>query len=466
MSPKPTAEKVLVIGLDCADPVLVFEKFLHRLPTVRTLTQTGMFGRMESCIPPITVPAWTCMATSNDPGQLGVYGFRNRADYSYGKLTIATNIDVKQPRLWDLIGRQGKKSIILGVPQTYPPRRINGCMISGFLTPTVESNFTYPAELKAEIQQTVGEYIIDVTGYRTNDKPWLLDQIYKMTEQRFKLAGHLMKNKDWDLFWMVEMGPDRLHHGFWQFMDNNHHRYTPGNRYENAIEQYYVYLDEQIGKLLENVDLNTTAVWIVSDHGAKRMVGGFCFNDWLIRKGYLNLQHVPAEPTRFADVQIDWSSTRSWGEGGYYGRGFLNVADREPSGRIAADQYEAFRDQLIHELQAVPDHTGRPMGTRAYKPQDIYRQVNGVPPDLIVLFGNLDWRSVGSVGNPHVYTFENDTGPDDANHAQHGLFIAVGPGIDAKGRHLDITIYDIAPTILAQFGQPKTPDMIGRSIFE
>ena len=73
-------------------------------------------------------------------------------------------------------------------------------------------------------------------------------------------------------------------------------------------------------------------------------------------------------------------------------------------------------------LEALCDDKGRPMGTRAYKPQNIYARVNGVPPDLVVIFGDLSWRSVGTIGNPSLHVFDNDTGPDDANHAQQGMW--------------------------------------------
>ena len=160
MSTNPSAQKVLIIGLDCADPVLMFDRFIDRLPNIRSLTQRGLYGQMESCTPPITVPAWTCMATSKDPGQHGCYGFRNRADWSYNKLTFATNANIDQLRIWDIIGQDGKASVILGVPQTYPPRAINGSMISCFLTPSTESNYTYPLELKAEIEP---DYTIELS---------------------------------------------------------------------------------------------------------------------------------------------------------------------------------------------------------------------------------------------------------------------------------------------------------------
>jgi predicted AlkP superfamily phosphohydrolase/phosphomutase len=458
-------DRVAIIGLDCADPVLTFERFIEELPTIRRLAEAGTFGNLQSCVPPITVPAWMCMACSQDPGTLGVYGFRNRADYSYDNLTIASSLAVREARLWELLGEAGKQAIILGVPQTYPiTRPVNGCMVTSFLTPSLESEYTFPADLKAEIAQVVGPYMFDVKGFRTQNKRWLLEQIYEMTDKRFRLAKHLVGTRPWDLFWMVEMGHDRMHHGFWQFMDAQHHRYEPGNEFEHAIRDYYKHCDALLGDLLEAMDLDATAVWVVSDHGAKRMEGGICFNDWLIQKGYLTLKQSPSGPTRFSYDMVDWSRTVAWGEGGYYARCFINLAGREPLGQVRAGAYEELRETLMGQIAAIPDAAGRPMATRVHKPQQIYRQVNGVAPDLVVLFGDLQWRSVGTVGNPAIHTFENDTGPDDANHALMGMYLFRHPSIPPGGRMDGATIYDVAPTVLTMLGQAIPAGMRGRSL--
>ncbi|HVM96495.1 MAG TPA: alkaline phosphatase family protein, partial [Candidatus Acidoferrales bacterium] len=74
-------EKVAVIGLDCVPPQLVFERWVELLPNLRRLMGEGAWGSLRSCDPPITVPAWASMVTGKDPGQLGVYGFRNRGSH-------------------------------------------------------------------------------------------------------------------------------------------------------------------------------------------------------------------------------------------------------------------------------------------------------------------------------------------------------------------------------------------------
>jgi predicted AlkP superfamily phosphohydrolase/phosphomutase len=456
-------KRALIMGLDCATPQYVLDQWGGKLPTLNRLMTNGMYGRLESTIPPITCPAWMCMMTSKDPGQLGLYGFRNRKDYSYTGLSIANSTAVREQTLWDILGRQGKKSAVVAVPMTYPPRPLNGWMVSCFLTPGMDSNLTYPGTLKAELLRVAPGYQIDVRDFRTEDKDYLLRQIHENTDHHFRFLRHLLKEKDWDFFMFVEMGIDRLYHGFWRYTARDHRLYEPGNPYENVMWEYHQYVDQEMGKLLDLVE-DDTLVLVVSDHGAKSMVGGVCVNDWLIRQGYLTLTSAPASPGKLDMKAIDWSRTIAWGEGGYYGRIMLNVQGREPEGIIPARDYEKVRGELARAIEAIPDEQGRSIGTKAFRPQDVYRTVKNIPPDLIVYFGDLDWRSAGTIGNPSVHIFENDTGPDDANHMQQGLFVLCDPTRSERGEVQGARIYDIAPTVLDRLGLPVPEDMIGRPL--
>jgi predicted AlkP superfamily phosphohydrolase/phosphomutase len=123
------------------------------------------------------------------------------------------------------------------------------------------------------------------------------------------------------------------------------------------------------------------------------------------------------------------------------------------------------RTELAEKLAAIPNDKGGDIGTRVFKPQDIYRQVNGVAPDLIVYFGDLAWRSVGSLGYGGYHTFDNDTGPDDCNHAQYGMAIFYDPHNPGKHRRLkNAQLMDVAPTVLNSLGVPVPADMQGRDL--
>ncbi len=459
--------KLMVIGLDCAPPELLFDRWRERLPNIGRCINQGLFGELTSIIPPITVPAWTSMMTSKDPGELGVYGFRNRKDHSYDGLAFANSVFVKEPTVWDHLTKANRSSILIGIPQTYPPKPVNGCMISCFLTPSIKSQFTYPQELREEVlQHADGEYILDCDNFRTDNKDGILDTLYKMTDRRFRVAKHLLSTKPWDFFMMVEIGTDRIHHGFWKYFDPKHIKYEPGSKYEDCIPKYYDFVDQRIGELLALAD-DHTDVMIVSDHGCKRMDGGICINEWLMKEGLLHLKNVPDKPTPIGKVEIDWSKTKVWGEGGYYSRLFFNVKGREPNGIIEPHEYEPLRDMLIKKLEALPDHEGKPIGTRIYKPQEIYRKCNGIPPDLVAIFGDLHWRAVGIVGTGTFYVFENDTGPDDANHAQNGILIYRPAGKNMGGRKLEgMRLLDVAPTVMSRMGMQIPADMQGKPIRE
>jgi len=459
---------VCVIGLDCAEPDLVFHKWRERLPTLNSLATAGVWGTLESTIPPITIPAWTSMMSGKDPGQLGCYGFRNRKDHSYDALYFADSRYVREPAVWDFVSRARRRSILIGIPQTYPARPLNGIMVAGFLAPDKGKGFAYPPEMAAEVDRMAGgDYIVDVKNFRTKDKSWLLESIYTMTRRRFKVIRELLVKEPWDLFMFVEIGLDRIQHGFWRYHDSAHRLFQPGNPYEHAILDYYTYLDREIGNLLDVLPPET-AVLVVSDHGAKNMVGGIAINEWLMHNGYLELKEHPSEQTPLQYDMIRWQGTRAWGEGGYYSRIFMNVKGREPMGVVRMEEYERLRDELTRRLEGMKDEQGRMLGTRVFKPQAIYRECRNIPPDLIVYFGDLNWRSLGSIGSGKLYHYKNDTGPDDANHSQHGLYILarncdLGRANSSRCKRMDKNILDVAPTLLELLGLDVPRDLSGRS---
>ena len=455
--------RIAVIGLDCGTPALLFDKLVDETPNIQALLKRSMYGELESITPPITVPAWACAMTGKTPGQLGIYGFRNRKDNTYDGLKIATSLAVKEPAVWDVLGEAGGQSLLIGVPPAYPVKPVEGWRVSCFLTPPSADTYTHPADLRQEVEDTVGEYIFDIPNFRQQGPDFVLQQVHEMTKRRFKLARHFVKTKPWDYFMMVEMGPDRLHHVFWHYFDPEHPKYVPGNPYETAFQDYYRMLDAEVGSLLETIP-DDTIVILMSDHGARAMAGGIAFNDWLMQEGYLKLSEPVREPTPIGKAPIDWSNTVAWGDGGYYGRLFLNVKGREPQGTIEAADYETVRAEITGKLEEMKGPDGTPLGTRVFRPENVYPEVKGVAPDLIVYFGDLEWRSVGTVGLGEIFTYENDTGPDGANHDKRGVFAISGLDGVEHGKAADLRLVDVGPTIMKLFGLSLPERLEGRSM--
>ena len=186
------SKKLAVIGLDCVTPQLLYDAWLDEMPNIKRLVTEGFSANMVSTIPPITVPAWMSMMTSQDPGMLGCYGFRNRKSHAYEDLYITSSKYIQAKTVWNHLSRNRLRSLVMGVPLTYPPKPLNGILVSSFLTPSKDVSFTHPPEYQQTLESAAdGDYIIDVRDFRKLPKAELLAQIYTMTERRFKATSLL-----------------------------------------------------------------------------------------------------------------------------------------------------------------------------------------------------------------------------------------------------------------------------------
>lgn len=455
--------RVLVVGLDCAPPALLFDRYQGAMPNLARLLERGSFGPLRSTEPPITVPAWACMTSGYDPGQLGLYGFRNRIEDSY-ELSIASARDMRSKRVWDRLSEAGRTVAALFVPLTWPPPPVRGHVVSGFLAPGDGAAYAFPRRFEAELEARFGAHRPDVDGFRTDDLEGLLPRLYEGTRRRFEIARWVWREKRPDFQMFVEMGTDRFHHAFWHHIDPAHPRFDPEGPHVDAGRAYYSFVDECLGELLSAVDDDTT-VLVVSDHGARPMLGGVRINEWLCREGWLTLAEPPVGAERLDLAKVDWTRTRAWGEGGYYGRVFLNVAGREPEGIVDPARYDATRDELARALEALPGPNGEPLGTRVRRPELAYRSARGFPPDLLAYFGDLDYRSIGTVGGDDgVFAADNDSGQDACNHDWDGVFVMAGGGAPRRGAIEGAQIYDVARTVLGLFGVPAEQEMLGRDL--
>lgn len=409
------------------------------------LEQRGVSGRMLSCTPPITVPAWMCMMSGKDPGELGVYGFRNRRGWDYEKLALFDSTRIRAEFLWDHVAARGGRSVVLNMPGTYPARKMAGGMISCFLTPSQESDWAYPPEWKQRVEKMLDgkPYPFDVEDYRGGDPMRIHQELQKAMHTRFAVAKRLWDEERPDFFLMVEMAIDRIHHAAWQYLDPEHPRHDPSSPLAEAIHDMYVRLDAEIAQFLEGVDESSTQILIVSDHGARRCEGGFCINEWLRREGYLTLREESKDGV-VEPRHIDWKRTQAWAEGGYYARIFLNVEGREPQGIVASDDYMRKRGEIQHRLQRLTSPDGKPLRVDCHKPEQIYRRVEGMPPDLLVVLGDYAWRAVARLNPEGLFTQGEGWGLDGANHAPWGYYCLCRPGETDSGTVKDITIRDAA----------------------
>lgn len=404
------------------------------MPTLRRLRATGSWGVLRSIVPPITVPAWASATTGRDAGELGLYGFRNREPGTYAMRT-ATRGDVRFPHVWDHVVGRGERAAALFVPPSYPVATEASdrlVQVSCMLTPGADVPHTHPPSLGAELAARLGPYVPDLA--RELEGEDAMDGLFAMARQHFDIAEHVLATHDPSLLFLVEIGTDRLNHLFWPLLDPSDPRHVPDHAIARRARDYYGYLDLRLERLVEQSGAGTNVV-VMSDHGARPLLGGVHVNELLVREGLLVLRREPREEEVLTPALVDWSRTRAWSDGGYYARVFLNVAGREPEGVVAPHEIDPLLARIEALVRTVPDPSGR--GHRVVRPREVFRAVNGRAPDLLIFFGDLALRSLGKVGASALVVgpehVERDRGRGGCNHDWDGAYVAAGPDWPREG---------------------------------
>jgi predicted AlkP superfamily phosphohydrolase/phosphomutase len=388
------------------------------------------------------------MLSGRDPGEIGLYGFRELDHGSYA-MRVANSEQMRVPWVWEHARAAGKRTAALFVPLTYPVKPTADVLISCLLTPGADSEHTHPASLAAELRERFGPYQPDVEAFRHADPLAVVAALRAMSSHRFAVARHIWSSEQPDLMAMVDIGIDRLHHVLWRSLDTSDPDRDLDPIRRTAALGYLAHVDRELGRLLDTLGEEVTVV-VASDHGARPLRGAIAINEWLIDEGYLVLdQPRPSEPTPLAQLAIDWSRTRAWAEGGYYARVYLNVEGRNPHGMISPDAYEGERSALAEKLGGIAGRSDEPLSHRIETPEALYRARQGTPPDLLVFFGDLDYRAAGTIGHGRLHLPHNDTGADACNHDWDGLFVHAGPQIAASPLAQTWSIFDITPTLLS-----------------
>src|SRR5512139_460409 len=153
-----------VIGLDGVPYSLVLEMADRgRMPALAGLLKEGHLHRMKASLPEISAVSWTDFMTGADSGSHGIFGFTDLKPASYS-LRFPNFLDVKRETLWDVLGKKGKRSIILNQPSTYPAKPLNGVLVSGFVALDL-AKAVYPLSQKALLER-IG-YQIDIDSLKS-----------------------------------------------------------------------------------------------------------------------------------------------------------------------------------------------------------------------------------------------------------------------------------------------------------
>ncbi len=462
--------KIVALGLDGLNPEFVKE-WSDEMPNLMKIQKEGMWGSLKSAVP-LTIPqVWICAQCGRGPGTHGVWDFTYRDEFSYGETKVVNpEITKRANLLYTILPRMGQKVGIISVPVSWPAPNIPaGYAVSGFMTPDLDHGFTHPDSLEEEINKLIGEYIIDIDKVDINcgkiNKEYILKKIYDMDAQRFTLTKYFINEKNCDYVMTVLMGINCMLNLLYFCFDSKAKRYDPDPRYKDILHDYYIWLDKNTGELQKSLPENVV-LFIHSGYGSQKLDGRINLNEWLIKEGYMSLLEYPIKLTSFKDAKVDWSKTKCWSEG-YSGKIYLNVKGRESQGVVEVKDYDKLLDELTVKLKDIPDKIGSHLNTQVWKRDDIYfGPYAKYGPDLFMSFnkGRLGTSELLGHSRENIYSFDITKYPYDVAHSLYGYFVINGLGIPANGEIKEMSLLNVAPTILDALGLPIPKNMEKPSI--
>jgi predicted AlkP superfamily phosphohydrolase/phosphomutase len=492
---------ILVFVLSEASPVLA-QGWINagKLPFLAQMAQSGCAGTLQSNVPLITAQLFADLFTGQRAQHHGIFDFVQRN--SRGRFHEVTREVIGCKTIWDMIDENGRTCGAVNLPLTWPPQTLNGYMISGQDSPTVNRAIASPPDLYDSLTTKLGRYRLKDIFPGGRSKQDYLKLFPEEIDWQSDVLAELITHHPCDFF-MAFLGATAMaQHYFWADMDAAE-RNDP---YAGMIESVYQRLDSQLARLARLAGPEAR-VFVISECGAGPLKSGVNINAWLKHQGFLYYRrsdqstrfrtralaaavdlmkkHLPegvksglirllpglkaGAESYLAVSDVDWSTTTAYSRG-KEGCIFVNLAGREPYGIVTADQYPRIIDGVVRQLnQLVDPGTGKPAVKKVYHKDEIYPGcIHAGAPDLIIEWVNGMYmpteanRRSDQVFGPRWRA--NMRWPTSASHRTNGIFFAQGPGIDAGYRVNEANTLDLLPTWLRMLDIPIPANLPGRAL--
>ena len=478
-----TANRTVLLGLDGAT-FTVLDPLMRdgNMPFLAEFVSTGVRGELQSVIPALTPPAWTSLTTGRSPGHHGIFDFFCKESPGSHHIRIATARDVHAETIWTLVDRHGLRTTALNFPLMFPPPRVRGCVVPGWMPWRQMRLGCHPPELFDRLRRLDGfnarELAMDITpeakpvqGVRPEEyEEWVVAHV-RRERQWASILRTLMQEEPCDLTAIVFDGVDRVQHLCWRYLSPpaGERLSTDGERVRQRCLEYFRELDRLLADVVDLAGAEATVVF-ASDHGFGPQTGTFFANAWLEQSGYLVWadRNVPraSEPEALGIEQLarhayllDWEKTRAYvptpSSNGVH---IVRRGPGHPRG-VAEGEYEAFRQKLAAELQEATDPaTGLRIVAQIWTRDEVFAGPYGdLAPDLTLELADGGLVSILASDTPFMSRSETS-----GTHRRNGVFMARGPGMERGVRLSGVSILDVPAVLLHALGLEIPAEMEGK----
>jgi len=464
--------KLCVVGLDGATWDLL-DPWLDDLPTIRRIAGTFR-SRLDSCTPPISVPAWKVYTTGMDPGALGVFTFVE-PDFEDRRLRTVSSETFTHREIWDYLGDEGHRSTVVNVPSTAPPRDIDGWLVSGPFSDV--DDYARPRSFQRELD--AAGYTILPDYYLSRDP----DDVPTGVESvRGKFDAALRHADEADFVHVTVYLTDTVQHTEWD---------SPVSR------TFWRAVDRELGRFLDRLGDGWNVV-LMSDHGFGATEGIFYLNTWLEEHGYMHLDRSGVDLGDLAGwLGLDYLRAKRLLtrlhlleplKAALPSETLLRLARQLPGNRklegiqdkldwdsdaialapLIYTKTPAVAEEIREELLALRDRNGDPIVERVYDGAELYPDCEVRAPDLVIDHTRYVISDVVNPGQRMSYDRDEWAETKIAHHRHDGILAAAGPDVrpdvvGVRNGHRPALV-DLAPTVLDAFGVTVPETMSGRSL--
>jgi predicted AlkP superfamily phosphohydrolase/phosphomutase len=477
--------RVILIAWDGAD-WRILDPLLEQgaLPNLQALLDRGQREVLRSTIPTHSWSAWPSFLTGVDPVDHGVYDILETVPGTHKQYPV-TYKSIKARTFLDDLNAADKRMLLLDVPLTFPPPKVNGTLIAGGVLPK-HRPFTSPDDLTQDLVKARLEWPINGMSWTTyrNKPDAYLDEAYEVTGKRIKVSEHLMDNTEWDLMASVWVSIDRTQHALSNYVAPDHPDYVKNKdtRVGRKTADIFRQADEAIGSFVSRAKPDDLILFI-SDHGFQSCTRTVNMDRLLKEFGYLDFSASNAVfgPMQWGPVRkvarkvydtlglhgkvalpqsVNWSKTKAYTTIRSTGEGVsVNLAGREIDGVVDPGDYEKVRDELMDRLGSFVDpKTGQRIVKEIHKREEVFKgRFADTAPDILMVPN--DGYSL-----THAKSALEDADWVSGDHRIEGCIVAVGPNV--KPFEQQPALIDMAPTLVAALGAPTAVEPTGRVLHE
>ncbi len=495
-----TSSPMAILVFDAGDVGLI-EQWADEgyLPTIKGVLDRGAQSRLSGPELISENGIWVSLFSGLSRAQHGYYYWRPLKPGTYELELSNQRVDKAEP-FWAQLRHIDMRVAVIDVPEVHCAEGVPGVQVANWAPHNARfAGYSVPAPLFADLCRQFGPPlgVEERVGSTVDEDVRIYQGLLKQIEQKASICRHLLSRDRCDL---VVIGFHESHiadHQFWKYCDRSSAPVAHDGRLTHATRDVYQAIDRAFGDLLKNFNQDCTVV-VLSNMGVQEDYPNLELTQAFCRQlGYHQIQSrssswsslsrvircvIPQSwqrgiserlPDRFHGRMLsrewlggtDWSTTTVFPIPAYF-LGFLrvNLRGREPQGIVEPGRdYRRLLDRVEADMKRLVDPlSGKPAIRYIARTVDHYKiEPHPSLPDLF-----FDWAPTPypkrRVEHPHAVLEQKDLFFNrDTRHDLCGLFAVAGPGIASRKRIPNVSVLDVAPTLLRLLNQPVPASMQG-----